>query len=103
MTMQHLDEFIQLYHAKNFNKRRETWSEEPSAGSGPDGRWRKFSYADIMARDKTSLDIFWIKDQSLTDLDNLPDPDILASEIVENLQSGLNAFQGIVETLEKDL
>ena len=103
MTQQHLDAFIQLYHPKNFNKRRETWSEEPSAGSGPDGRWRKFSYADIIARDKTSLDIFWIKDQSLTDLDNLPDPDILASEIVENLQSGLDAFQGIVETLEKDL
>lgn len=102
MTQQHLDAFIQLYHPKNCNKRRETWSEEPSAGSGPDGRWRKFSYADIIARDKTSLDIFWIKDQSLTDLDNLPDPDILASEIVEILQSGLDAFQGIVDTLSEN-
>lgn len=53
-----------------------------------------------MARDKTSLDIFWIKDKSLTDLDNLPDPDILANEIIENLESGLNSFKEIMESLE---
>jgi hypothetical protein len=40
----------------------------------PEGRWRKFSYAEIIARDKTSLDIFWLKDRSLADLDNLPEP-----------------------------
>jgi type I restriction enzyme M protein len=48
----------------------------------------------VIARDKTSLDIFWIKDKSLTDLDNLPDPDILANEIIENIESGLTSFQG---------
>jgi|TARA_B110000046_G_C12831258_1_gene329559 type I restriction enzyme M protein len=52
-----------------------------------------------IARDKTSLDIFWIKDKSLTDLDNLPDPDILANEIIENIESGLNAFREIMETI----
>ena len=52
-----------------------------------------------IARDKTSLDIFWIKDKSLTDLDNLPDPDILANEIIENIESGLNAFKEIMETI----
>ncbi len=46
-------------------------------------RWRKFTYEDIIARDKTSLDIFWIRDESLADLDNLPDPDVLAEEIIE--------------------
>ena len=46
-----------------------------------------------------SLDIFWIKDKSLTDLDNLPDPDILANEIIENIESGLNAFREIMETI----
>ena len=40
----------------------------------------------VLNRDKTSLDITWIKDQSLTDLDNLPDPDILANDIIENLE-----------------
>ena len=53
-------------------------------------------------RDKTSLDIFWIKDKSLTDLDNLPDPDILANEIIENIESGLSSFKEIMETINND-
>ena len=67
--------------------------------SNPDGRWRKYTYADIIARDKTSLDIFWLKDSSLTDLENLPDPDILANEIIENIESGLSSFRAIMETI----
>ncbi len=51
------------------------------------------------ARDKTNLDIFWLKDKSLADLDNLPDPDILANEIIENIEAGLESFKEIVETL----
>ena len=49
---------------------------------------RKFTYDEIIARDKTSLDITWLKDQSLADLDNLPDPDELALKIEENLEAG---------------
>lgn len=75
----------------------ETWSEEDQ-----DGRWRKYSYDEIVARDKTSLDIFWLKDKSLTDLDNLPDPDVLAVEIIDNLESGLNSFRKIMETINGD-
>ena len=52
-----------------------------------------------MARDKTNLDIFWLKDKSLADLDNLPDPDILAAEIIENLEAGLDSFKAIMETV----
>ena len=59
----------------------------------PEGRWRRYSVEEILARDKTSLDIFWLKDKSLADLDNLPPPDILADEIMENLQSALESFQ----------
>ncbi|MFM7793610.1 MAG: SAM-dependent DNA methyltransferase, partial [Microcystis panniformis] len=66
----------------------------------PEGRWRKFTYDEIIARDKTSLDIFWLKDKSLTDLDNLPDPDVLALEIMENLEAGLESFRTIVDSLE---
>jgi type I restriction enzyme M protein len=65
----------------------------------PEGRWRKFTYDEIMARDKTSLDIFWLKDKSLTDLDNLPDPDVLALEIMENLEAGLESFRTILGSL----
>ena len=94
--MNHLKEFIDLYRSDNINKRKETWSEE-----NEEGRWRKYTYDDILARDKTSLDIFWIKDSSLTDLDNLPDPDILANEIIENIESGLASFKEIMETLDE--
>lgn len=92
-----LEEFVKLYNPSNINKRQETWS-----GDNPEGRWRKYNYEEIIARDKTSLDIFWLKDKGLTDLDNLPDPDILANEIIENIESGLNNFKEIMETLNKE-
>jgi type I restriction enzyme M protein len=62
-------------------------------------RWRKFTYEDIIARDKTSLDIFWVRGESLTDLDNLPDPDVLAEEIIENLEAGVESFEQIMESI----
>jgi predicted GIY-YIG superfamily endonuclease len=68
-------------------------------GTNPEGRWRRFTYDEIMARDKVSLDITWIKDNSLTDLDNLPDPDVLALEIVENLEVGVESFRAVVAGL----
>lgn len=97
MHFNDLKEFVKLYNSENRNKRKETWSEE-----NPDGRWRKFTYDEIVERDKTNLDIFWIKDKSLTDLENLPDPDILASEIIENIEAGLNSFREIMETIDGD-
>ena len=95
--MQYSDllDFITCYHPENRYERTETWSEE-----NPDGRWRKFDIADILARDKTSLDIFWIKDKSLADLDSLPSPDVLADDIIENLQSALESFQELKAQLK---
>jgi len=97
MTSEHLKDFVKLYNPENRNKRTETWSE-----INPEGRWRKFTYSEIIERDKTNLDIFWIKDKSLTDLDNLPDPDVLANEIIENIEAGLNSFKEIMETINGD-
>ena len=54
-----------------------------------------------MSRDKTSLDIFWLKDHSLSDLDNLPDPDDLAREIIDNLEAGIESFKAIMEGIEE--
>ena len=90
-----LKDFIACYNLENRHERNETWSNE-----NPDGRWRKFSVDEILKRDKTSLDIFWIKDKSLADLDNLPDPDVLADDIIENLQSALESFQELKKQLE---
>lgn len=97
MQRQDLKDFIQCYNPQNRYKREETWSE-----ANPDGRWRKFTYEELMARDKTSLDIFWLRDKSLTDLDNLPDPDVLALEIVENLEAGLESFRAIAGGLQTE-
>ncbi|MBP3772131.1 MAG: SAM-dependent DNA methyltransferase [Treponema sp.] len=88
LTDEALDDFIKCYNPTNRYERKETWSEK-----NPEGRWRKFSYDEIAKRDKQSLDIFWLKDKSLTDLDNLPKSEILASEIIENLQSALDSFE----------
>ena len=95
MTDADLLDFIACYNPENRYERKETWSEE-----NPDGRWRKFSIDDIEKRDKTSLDIFWIKDKSLADLDNLPSPDVLADDIIENLQSALESFQELKKQLK---
>jgi len=57
-----------------------------------DGRWRSFTYDELMARDKLNLDIFWLRDQSLEDTANLPHPDLLAAEIVNDLRGALEQF-----------
>ena len=66
--------------------RAETWSEDT-----PDGRWRCYDYEDLLKRDKLSLDLFWIKDESLTDTDSLPAPGVIAAEIAEDLEAAPGA------------
>ena len=95
MKLSDLKEFIDLYNPENRHKRKETWSE-----ANPDGRWRKYSYEELLDRDKTNLDIFWLKDKSLTDMENLPDPEDIAAEIIDSLEAGLASFRSIEETLE---
>lgn len=95
LKLDDLKDFINCYNASNRYKRKETFN----AKTNPEGRWRKFTYDEIINRDKTSLDITWIKDKSLADLDNLPDPDIIAAEIVENLEAGLESFRSILDSL----
>jgi type I restriction enzyme M protein len=96
MRFEDLQDFIKCYNPKNRHKRKATWDDK----TNPEGRWRKYTYAELMARDKTSLDLFWLKDKSLTDLDNLPEPDDLVEEIIENLEAGLNSFREIAAALE---
>lgn len=95
LRLENLREFIDCYRPGARHKRKETWDAEEN----PKGRWRRYSYEELAARDKTSLDLFWLKDDSLTDLDNLPEPEVVAEEIVENLSSGLASFQRVIEAL----
>jgi type I restriction enzyme M protein len=96
LKLDNLKDFITCYNATNRYKRQETWSEVSTGSTSPDGRWRMFSYEEIINRDKTSLDITWLKDKSLADLDNLPDPDVIAEDIIENLEAGLESFREIM-------
>jgi type I restriction enzyme M protein len=85
-----LEDFIKCYNPENRHQRQKT------------ERFRAFTYDEIMGRDKVSLDIFWLKDESLEDTENLPDPDVLAEEIVESLQSALAQFENIAEELGEE-
>jgi type I restriction enzyme M protein len=89
-----LKEFIQCYNPHSRFDRKSTWSED-----NPDGRWRCFTYEEIMQRDKVNLDIFWIKDKSLEDAENLPEPDLLARDILENLDYARSQFEEIFKDL----
>jgi hypothetical protein len=82
-----LDDFKAVYHPGAFAKRKET------------ERFKKFTYAEIVARDKAKLDILWLKDDSLEDSDKLPAPALLAAEIVESLEAALEEFRAVEEAL----
>ena len=84
-----LQDFVTCYNASNKLERKES------------ERFHAFSYDKLMERDKVNLDIFWLRDESLEDSDNLPDPDVIALEIAENLEDALSQFSGITETLKQ--
>ena len=85
-----LDDFLTCYNPDNRHDRTPTWSE-----ATPEGRWRSYTYEELLQRDKVSLDLFWLRDESLEDSANLPDPDVLAVEIAEDLQAALDQFAQI--------
>ncbi|GAA2064539.1 hypothetical protein GCM10009801_09240 [Streptomyces albiaxialis] len=64
-------------------------------------RFKPFTYDELVARDKANLDITWLRDPSLDDVDSLPAPEVLAAEIIEDLQAALSEFAAIAETLEQ--
>ena len=63
-------------------------------------RFHSFTYDELVARDKANLDITWLRDESLEDLDNLPAPEIIAREIVEDLTAALAEFEAVAAALE---
>jgi len=83
-----LDDFVACYNPENRHDRK------------PTERFRPFSYEDLIKRDKVSLDIFWLKDESLEDSANLPNPDVIAAEIAEDLEAALDQFSQISSDLK---
>jgi type I restriction enzyme M protein len=123
LTRENLDDFVACYNPTNRHERTPTWAEDEGEISrlrdawrrrsarndnreavqiGPQGRWRAFSYEELMARDKVNLDIFWLRDESLEETANLPEPDVLAVEIVDDLEAALEQFRAIAEDLGEE-
>ena len=83
-----LQDFVECYSPENRLDRKET------------ERFKAFTYDELTQRDKSNLDIIWIKDESLQAAENLPEPEVLAEEIIENLRSALEEFEALQEELE---
>lgn len=96
LTRADLDAFVECYRPENRHKRKPTWSEK-----NPEGRWRAYGYEELVARDKVSLDLFWLRDESLEDSANLPDPHVLAQEIADDLRSALAQIEDVLGDLEQ--
>ena len=84
-----LDDFVACYNPRNRHERKES------------ERFKSFAYEELLKRDKLNLDIFWLKDDSLEDSANLPDPDVIAAEIVEDLEAALSQFAAIAKDLRR--
>lgn len=84
-----LKDFITCYNPANRHKRKES------------ERFKFYPYKELMARDKASLDIFWLKDDSLDNLDDLPPPDVLQQEIIDHLEAAIAAFKDVAAGLNR--
>jgi type I restriction enzyme M protein len=89
LKLDDLQNFIACYNPEN---RHERVANE---------RFKFFSYEELMARDKASLDIFWLKDDSLDNLDDLPPPDVLQQEIIEHFEAALTSFRDVAVGLRR--
>jgi hypothetical protein len=87
LRFEHLADFIDCYNRANRHEGKET------------ERFRAFGYDELIQRDKVSLDVFWLKDDSLEDAANLPAPDVLAADIIEDVEAALDEFQEVYEEL----
>lgn len=89
LKLDDMQDFINCYHPENRHERQET------------ERFKYYRYEDLIARDKASLDIFWLKDDSLDNLDDLPSPDVLQQEIIEHLEAALASFRDVAVGLRE--
>ena len=91
LKLDDLRDFIVCYRPQNRHERVET------------ERFKFYAYDALVARDKASLDIFWLKDDSLDNLQDLPPPDVLQQEIIEHLEAALASFRDVAAGLPKSV
>ncbi len=87
LRYEHLQDFVEAYSAEDRRARSES------------DRFKRFTYDELLQRDKVSLDLVWLRDESLEDMENLPPPDVMAQEIVEDLEAALAEFAEVARSL----
>jgi type I restriction enzyme M protein len=88
LRREHLQDFVESFRPESLRERAES------------ERFKRFAYDELVQRDKVSLDLIWLRDDSLEDTDNLPPPEVIAQEIVEDLEAALAEFAAIARSLE---
>ena len=96
LKSEHFDDFVECYADGDLSKRKETYSEE-----NPNGRWRKFTIEDILARDKTSLDITWMKADSGTDDYTLTELLDMIKEKSSNIAKAVAELEALIGEVEE--
>ena len=96
MVRADLNDFVECYRPGDRHTRTATWSD-----ASPVGRWRSYSYDELVVRDKVSLDLAWLRDESLEDSADLPEPHLLAQEIADDLRAALVQIEDVLGELEK--
>ena len=90
LTSGHIEDFIAYHNPANRHIREDTWNDET-----PAGWWHAYPREELLQRDKASLDLFWLKNSSITELAKLLEPHVLAAEIIETLRSALSSFETV--------
>lgn len=98
MRRSHLDDFVACYNADNINSRTETYNAE----SNPNGRWRKYTVEDLLQRDKTSLDITWIKPTNPIDDITLEELILSIEEKSANISNAVAELKNLLANIEED-
>jgi type I restriction enzyme M protein len=93
LKLEDLQDFIECYNPKSRHNRKPSYSE-----NNPQGRWRDYSYEELLKRDKANLDIFWLKDESTKD--DLEEPDVIARRIFTDLQRAMDTFGLVAQDIE---
>src|SRR5262249_12688254 len=91
-----LDEFVELYRPNKRHLRKPNWDADKTT----DGRWRVYTYEELLKRGKVNLDIFWLKDKSIEDAEDLPPPDDLEKKNADDLETALEQFSAIEAKLK---
>jgi len=89
ITYEDFEDFIECYKPGNRGAREET------------ERFKKYDYEELLERDNVSLDVTWLQDDSLQDVEDLPEPEVLANDITENLQAALDQFEQVQNELQE--